>query len=54
MKRIIYKKRIKNIECEQSQYCASYAKTNDEVSDKFGFKQNGGIYSRCKKRMNDL
>ena len=41
-------------ESAKCQYCATYAKTNDEVTEKFGFKENWEIYSRCKNCMNNL
>ena len=35
-------------ESAKCQYCATYAKTSEEVNEKFGFKQNGERYSRCR------
>ena len=37
-------------ECYESvkcQYCAAYAKTTEEVWEKFGCKENGDRYRRC-------
>ena len=41
-------------ESAKRQYCATYAKTNDEVNQKFGCKQNGERSSRCKNCMDNL
>jgi len=40
-----------SVKCE---YCSTYAKTCDEVNEKFGFKKNGEIYKRCKTCMNNI
>ena len=55
MKIIIQKNHRKNhYESVKCQYCGTYAETNEEVNEKFGFKENGEIYRRCKKCMNNL
>ena len=55
MRRLINKKqKQKHYESAKCQYCATYAKTSDEVDEKVGFKQNGEIYSRCKNCMDNL
>ena len=37
----------KYYESAKRQYCAAYAKTNEEVGEKFGCKESGDRYRRC-------
>ena len=54
VKVIINQKERKYYESAKCQYCATYAKTCEEVEEKLGFKGNGERYRRCKKCMNNL
>ena len=38
----------KSYESAKCQYCATYAKTSEEVEEKLGFKGNRDRYRRCK------